>query len=243
VDVNVTLQDTTGNIPVRGHPFYALKKSHLFSSLSNDQIDRVCQHASVLKLSEDQPLFMQGDDVNRFYLVITGRIKLYRLSPTGQEKIIDLVSDGHMFAEALMFMDQPHYPVSASAISKSEVIGIDAKDFKAMLRNSVDTCFLLMADMSLRLKSLIHEIGTLSLQTGTCRVASYILENAPGDTDNFRLNIAKSLIASRVSVTPETFSRILKELCQKKILSVEGSDIMIHDRQALENISISKNMG
>jgi len=215
-----------------------LKKSHLFSSLTDEQLDRVCQHSATEKFHEGQALFRQGDSVNYFYLVIAGRIKLFRLSPDGQEKIIDIVTEGNTFAEALMFMDQPHYPVSAAALSRAEVICIDTRDFKAMLCDSIETCFLLMGDMSSRLRRLIHEIDTLSLHTGTCRVASYILQSAPDDRDTFNLDIAKRVIASRLSVKPETLSRIMKDLHQRGILTVEGSKITIHDRQALQAISV-----
>jgi CRP-like cAMP-binding protein len=221
----------------QGHVYQHLRGSHLFSSLSDDQLERVCINSITTKLKDGQSLFKQGDNVKRFYLVKSGKIKLFCLSSKGQEKIIDLVSEGNVFAEALMFMDKPHYPVSASAISDTEVIGIDSADFKAMLRDSVDTCFLLLADMSIRLKSLIHEIDTLSLQTGNSRVAAYILESTPDDSDKLKLNIPKHLIASRVSVKPETFSRILKDLCEKQILSVKGTEITILNRNALKSLS------
>jgi CRP-like cAMP-binding protein len=239
MDVNITLRDTKMMNRGHGNAYQHLKNSHLFTSLSDDQLDRVCTNSITTKLKDGQSLFKQGDEVKRFYLVKSGKIKLFCLSSKGQEKIIDLVSEGNMFAEALMFMDRAHYPVSASAISDSEVIGIDSADFKAMLRDSVDTCFLLLADMSIRLKSLIHEIDTLSLQTGNSRVAAYILDNAPEDVDKLKLNIPKHLIASRVSVKPETFSRILKELCEKQILSVKGTEITILNRSALEALSCS----
>ena len=237
MDLNITLRDTRLSNRGHGNIFHKLKASHLFASLTDEQLDRVCMHAATTKLTDGQYLFKQGDEVKRFYLVSLGRIKLFCLSSKGQEKIIDMVTEGNMFAEALMFMDQAHYPVNASAIGETEVIGIDAVDFKAMLRDSVDTCFLLLADMSIRLKALVHEIDILSLQTGNCRVASYILENSSDDSNTFRLDIPKHLIASRVSVKPETFSRILKELSDRGILSVKGSEITILDRESLKTIS------
>lgn len=240
MDLNITLRDTRISNRSQGKLFDSLKHSHLFASLSDEQLDRVCQNASNTKLKENQSLFKQGDEVYRFYLVLSGQIKLFVLSPKGQEKVIDVVSDGQMFAEALMFMDKPHYPVNATAITNTEVLGIDAKDFKAMLRDSVDTCFFLLADMSIRLKSLIHEIDTLSLQTGNCRVAAYLLDSTPENANTFKLNIPKNLIASRVSVKPETFSRILKELAEKGILAVNGGEITILDREALKTMSAGR---
>ena len=204
-----------------------LKQYHLFSRLSEEQLDRVCHHAHIISLEEGKSLFCQGDDVVCFYLVLTGKIKLFRVSPDGNEKIVEFVDQGDSFAEALMFMDRPHYPVNASALTACKIIGINSQDFKAMLRDSIDTCFLLMGGMSIRLRRLIQEIDTLSLSTGTVRIVTYLLENS------------KSVIASRLSVKPETFSRILKHLHELKILTINGRNVTIHDRNAMKGISSS----
>ena len=213
-----------------------LKLSHLFSGLSDEQLHHVCQTSHVTDLEEGESLFFQGDDVISFYLVVTGRIKLFRVSPEGKEKVVEIMEPGHTFAEALMFMDQPHYPVNATALVPSRVIAINSKYFKFMLRESIDTCFLLMGNMSFRLRGLIQEIDTLSLNTGTVRIVAYLLQHAPEDDNNFELDIAKSVIASRLSVKPETFSRILKNLHVQEILTINGRKVTIHDREALHSI-------
>ena len=216
----------------------ALKQSHLFTRLTDIQLDRVYRHSQVVKLEEGQLLFAQGEDVTNFCLVLSGKMKLYRVSPDGQEKIIEIVPQGGLFAEALMFMDQPHYPVSSAALSETTVIGIDSKDFKDMLRDSVETCLLLLGNMSFRLRQLVHEIDTLTLHSGTCRVANYLLEHAPDDQESFELDTAKGVIAARLSVKPETFSRIIKHLRGEGVISIDGSKITIHNREALKDLSL-----
>lgn len=216
----------------------ALKQSHLFTRLTDVQLDRVYRHSQVVKLEEGQQLFAQGEDVTNFYLVLSGKMKLYRVSPDGQEKIIEIVPQGGLFAEALMFMDQPHYPVSSAALSATTVIGIEANDFKDMLRDSVETCLLLLGNMSFRLRQLVHEIDTLTLHSGTCRVASYLLQHAPDDRESFELDTAKGVIAARLSVKPETFSRIIKNLRGEGVISIDGSKITIHNREALKEYSL-----
>ena len=216
----------------------ALKQSHLFSSLTELQLERVYRHSRIVRLEENQLLFAQGEEVAYFYLVLSGRIKLFRVSAEGQEKIIEIVPQGGVFAEALMFMDQPSYPVSAAALANTVVVGIDARDFKAMLWDSVDTCLLLLGDMSFRLRKLVHEIDTLTLHSGTCRVANYLLQHMPEDRECFELEIAKSVIAARLSVKPETFSRIIKNLREQGILSIDGTRITVHDRAALKQLSL-----
>jgi CRP-like cAMP-binding protein len=214
----------------------ALGRSHLFSELTEAQMDRVRRHSHVTDMLEGESLFFQGDNATNFYLVLSGRIKLFRVSPEGKEKVVEIMETGATFAEALMFMDEPNYPVTATALSPSRVIGINCKDFKAMLRESVDTCFLLLGKMSFRLRGLIREIDALSLDTGTVRTVAYLLHHATPDKDIFELEIAKSVIASRLSVKPETFSRILKNLHDRKIVSIDGRNVTIHDREAMINI-------
>jgi CRP-like cAMP-binding protein len=216
----------------------ALKQSHLFTHLTDIQLDRVYRHSQVVKLEEGQLLFAQGEDVSNFYLVLSGKMKLFRVSPDGQEKIIEIVNQGGLFAEALMFMDQENYPVSSAALSDTVVIGVDTKDFKAMLWDSVETCLLLLGDMSFRLRKLIHEIDTLTLHSGTCRVANYLLQHAPDDQECFELETAKGVIAARLSVKPETFSRIIKNLRGEGVISINGSKITIHNREALKTYSL-----
>lgn len=212
-----------------------LRHGQLFSTLQEEQLARVASRASRVSLQEGESLFEQGDQASRFYLVLSGQIKLYRLSPAGNEKIIEIVMPGSTFAEALMFLDRPHYPVGAQALQSSTVISIDARDFAVMLKESVDTCFLLLGDMSQRLRGLLREIDELSLHSATCRFAAYLVQHAPADTDSFSLPIAKQVLASRLSVKPETLSRIVKHMSEDGIISVSGSRIKIHNREALQD--------
>lgn len=214
-----------------------LQTHSLFSKLSEKQLARVCKHAHHISLEEGQNLFYQRDPAQYFYYLCTGSIKLSRLAPDGNEKVIEFINPGNIFAEALMFLEAPAYPVNAAALSQSELIAIDSRDFTSMLRESVDTCFLLMGDMSQRLHGLIAEIDNISLQSGTCRVANYLLELAPKDRNEFKLDIQKGIMASRLSVKPETFSRILRNLQDRNILTVKGTHVTLHDREALQDFA------
>ena len=211
----------------------ALGTSHLFSALDETQIERVRRHCHITDMVEGESLFFQGDNATSFYLVLSGRIKLYRVSPDGKEKVVEIIEAGTTFAEALMFMDEPYYPVTATALAPSRVIVINGREYKAMLRESIDSCFLLMGSMSYRLHGLIREIDALSLDTGTVRTVAYLLHQSPADSNRFELTVAKSVIASRLSVKPETFSRILKNLHERDIVSIDGRHVTIHDRDAM----------
>jgi CRP-like cAMP-binding protein len=207
------------------------------SRLSDDQLQRVSAHAVPQRLEEGQWLFSQGDPARRFYLVEKGQIRLFRLSSEGEEKIIEIVSPGQTFAEALMFLNAPRYPVCAAALGPSEVIAIDARDFAAMLRESVDTCFVVMGALSQRLRGLIGEIDNLTLHTAKSRVARYLLAHCPEDRRAFELDVRKGVLASLLSVKPETFSRVVKQLTQDGIIEVHGAHITILNRDALADLA------
>ena len=211
-----------------------LRSGVLLSDLSSTQLERVARHAAHVKLDEGQLLFRQGTPADRFYLVLKGQVRLFRLSPDGAEKVIEIVAPGQTFAEALMFLRAPRYPVCAAALCRADLIGIDAHDFARMLHESVDTCFLLLATLSRRLRGLIGEIDNLTLHTATSRVARYLLMKLPSKHRSLELDVRKGVLASRLSVKPETFSRVIRHLSEHDIIEVCGSHVTILDHQALE---------
>jgi CRP/FNR family transcriptional regulator, dissimilatory nitrate respiration regulator len=211
----------------------ALKTAPLLASLSEDQLERVSRHATRVVLGADQILFSQGDPAERFYLVLQGRMQLFRLSPGGAVKVIELVSPGQTFAEALMFLNAPRYPVCAGALAPSELLSLDARDFAQMLRESIDTCFLMLGSLSQRLRGLIGEIDNLTMHTASSRVARYLLAKVPPDQSTLKLDVRKGVLASRLSIQPETFSRVVKELAGRGFIEVQGAKVTILDRAAL----------
>jgi len=214
-----------------------LRKAPLLSGLSTEQLERVAGHAVAIHLDEGQWLFRQGDPSRRFYFVERGQLRLFRLSPDGVEKVIEIVSPGQTFAEALMFLKAPRYPVCAAALEPTELIAIKAAAFAAMLRESVDTCFVVMGALSRRLRGLIAEIDNLTLHSATSRVARYLLAQVPADRPEFVLEVPKGVLASRLSIQPETFSRVIRQLTQDGVVAVQGAQVTVRDRAALSDLA------
>lgn len=216
-----------------------LRASLLFSALDETQLDRVARAAVSIALQPGQVLFNQGEPAHRFYLVTRGRIKLYRLAPSGAEKVIEVVGPGGTFAEALMFLSSPSYPVGAEALEASEVISIDAHDYARMLRGSVDTCFQLLGHLSQRMRALVREIDDLSLHTASCRLAAYLAQHLEGggEQDLIELDVTKQVLASRLSIKPETFSRIVRDLSEQQVIQVEGRRVRVLDRPRLRQLA------
>ncbi len=215
----------------------ALRQTPLLCELSEAELQRVAAKARQRRLAEGQWLFRQGDAAEHFFLVVEGQMRLFRLAPDGGEKVIEIVSPGQTFAEALMFLNAPRYPVCAAALERTELIAIDARDFAAMLRGSVDTCFALLGALSRRLRGLIGEIDNLTLHTAKSRLARWLLAHCPEDRRALMLDVRKGVLASRLSIQPETFSRVIGQLTAQRIIAVQGAHITILDRTALVGIA------
>ncbi|GJL81337.1 MAG: transcriptional regulator [marine bacterium B5-7] len=222
-------------------PIEDLGKGMLFRRLAVPQLERVAERAVRVHLNEGETLFEQQDPADRFYLLLSGQIKLYRLSAEGDEKVIEVINPGATFAEALMFLEKPTFPVGAQALKPSDLVSIDARDFIDMLRDSVDTCLLLAADLSQRLHGLLREINDLSLNSGTCRVASYFLNlsdtHSTDEADEFDLGLPKQVLASRLSIKPETLSRIFRSLVNAGLITMRGNHVRILDRASLSHLA------
>lgn len=213
-------------------PSDELRRLHIFAGLDDTQLAKVISSAHIIDLQENQHLFEAGQEARHFFLVRKGRIKLYLSSVDGMEKVIHLVGPGESFAEAIMFMDSAIYPIHASALSDTEVIAFPNKVFREILRESVDTCFRLMADMSAWLKKQLNEIDALTLQNATLRFSNYLLQQIPAEqtgSATITLEAAKQVIASRLSIQPESFSRILRNLQREGLIEAHGNEIVIND--------------
>ena len=109
--------------------YEGLRRSYLFSGLEPQEFIEVADHTSAMSVPAGQLLFSQGDEVHAFYWVGEGIIRLYRVSPQGDEKVIELIGPQRMFAEAALF-GGGHYPVNAMVQTNAHLVAIDGAAFK-----------------------------------------------------------------------------------------------------------------
>ncbi|MBF0153749.1 MAG: Crp/Fnr family transcriptional regulator [Magnetococcales bacterium] len=214
---------------VRGTP--------LFASLTEQQLDRLHRGVSRIHLEDKQILVQCGQEFTHFHQVATGVIKLNRISSSGDEKVLRLVKAGETFGTALMFMDKKCYPVNAEAVRPSDVFSIRASLFLEILRESPETCFKIMGHLSRQLSCHVSSIDGLCLQSAPCRLIRFLLESLPPnpkDLSEISLDIPKHVLASHISVKPETLSRILRDLSDRGIIEVERRCIRILDLEAFQ---------
>lgn len=220
---------------LRLHPFFA--------ELEADALDRVRAGACRQRLAPGERLFEMGRPAERFWLVREGRVKLHRIAPNGAEKVVEVVGPGQTFAEAVMFLTLREYPVHAEALTESEVLGFDADGFLAELRASPEACLRVLGGLALRLKRRVDEIEALSLQNSTLRVITWLLQQlpndaAPGAVHRIHLDVQKRILASRLSLQPETLSRALATLVERGVIAVEGPVVEVRDVARLKALAL-----
>lgn len=215
-----------------------MRRSVLFHELEEQQLDTIVKHTRLVQLDEGQVLFEQQRPAREIFMLKSGQIKLARISPEGHEKVIDLISPGNTFAEAIMFSRARVYPVTATALMESEVLCFDTETYADILHQSTDACFAVMAQMSRRLHWQIAEIDRLTLHNATFRLVAYLLEQIPStdlDTSRVYLNTPKHVIASRLSMTPETLSRTFSKLCRDGLIDIGENNVLLKDVGQLRN--------
>jgi CRP-like cAMP-binding protein len=214
-----------------------LRSHHLFEPLNEEQMDELMSTSQLLSLDKGEPLFRQGEPAHSFYFVIAGAVKIYRLTPDGQEKVFEVIGNRQTFAEAMMLMDTPNYVASAEAVCPTQLYRIANSTYMRLLQSNSRLTFALLGKLCVRLHQRVNEIETLSLKNATHRVVRYLitqLARQPDASNSFELPMAKQLIAGHLSIQPETFSRIMRRLIDEDIITQEGRQIVILDRLCLE---------
>ncbi len=224
------------------HPLYQkiLREHHLFIALNDAQITQLIEESQLVNLEKGAYVFRQGDPCHHFGFVISGSVKIYRLTPDGQEKVFEVIGDRNTFAEAMMFMGTGTYVATAQTVLPTQLLLLSNATYTRLLRENTETAMALLAALSVRMHQRLNEIEILSLKNATHRVIRYILSQAlrscsKCSTPSFELPMAKRLVAGHLSIQPETFSRIIHHLSDEGIIRIDGRLICILDRDRLEN--------
>jgi CRP-like cAMP-binding protein len=215
-----------------------LSQADLFAGLSPQQLDEIARIISDKRYRKGELIFTDGDEGVGFYIVISGRVKVYKVSPDGKEQIMHIFGPGKPFAEVPVF-EGSRYPANAEALEKCRLFFFPKKAFVKLIHENPSLAMNMLASLSQRLKQFSYLIESLSLKEVPGRLASYLLylSDKKGYTDALELDIAKSQLASLLGTIPETLSRILTKLSQKGFIKINGPNIVILDRTGLEDLA------
>lgn len=221
-----------------------LSKSQLFGGLCETHLKEI-RGASIEKhMNKDEIIFLDGDEGNGFYLVIKGVVKVYKISPEGKEQILHIVKTGETIGAVPVFSGKS-FPASAQAISKSLLLFFPKEKFIGLITSNPSLTMNILAILSMRLREFTVQVENLSLKEIPSRLAAYLLYQSQeqGERERITLDIKKSQISNLLGTGPESLSRAMGAMKEQKMIEVDGSDIRLLDREALETLaSYGKNI-
>ena len=216
----------------RGSPVYdSVRQHYLFAGLTDDDFDALVPRMNRVDLDKGQVLFHRGDNAGHFYFVDSGQIELSLVAPSGQKKVVEVLSHGRTFAEAVMFMQERKYPVTSEALMDTVLCEIPREPYIDLIYANPDACMRLLSDICRHLHARVREIERLTVQNAHSRLASYLIDHvveANDDEATIRLELPRHVIAARLSITPETLSRLLRTMSDEGILTIEDRVIFVH---------------
>mgnify|MGYP002351436366 FL=1 len=215
----------------------------LFNEMNVDELSRLAEGCHLKRLARGDMVFRVGQPCEEFHVTVIGQVKLFALSPAGQEKVIELVGPGNSFAEALMFTGKP-YIVNAQALTDTLLLRVRKEAVLVEIERDPRFALRMLAGISRRLHGLVHDVQAYALHSGMQRVIGYLLRELEFEEGEHReavtvsLPVSKATIASRLSLTPEYFSRVLHELEGAGLIEIDRRDIRILDVQKLANYQL-----
>lgn len=217
-----------------------LHTSQLFRELSDAELDQVWSVVAVQRLGKGQILFLEGDVASGFYILLSGRMRVYKANPEGREQTLHQINPGQAFGEAAAFSGRL-FPANSAALENSVVAYIPAESFRKILSSSPNISLKMIASLSNFLREFNQIVENLSLKEVSARLASYLMrQHQKSGNTTIELGSSKTELARRLGTVSETLSRNLRKMIDLGAINVDGRKIAILNIDLLAEISEGK---
>jgi CRP-like cAMP-binding protein len=221
-----------------------LVNTFLFNSFTGKEIDLLLSSTSLKKVQKGEQIFLEGLESTAFFIIVTGKVKIYRLSPEGKEYSLHIHGQGDLVAEAAIF-DSMVYPASCMALEETNLVRVSREGFFHLIKTHPELSLKMMSAYSKRLRQFVAQIEELASKDIKSRLAGHLLRNSvvrKGETV-CQLTYSKKELSSLLGTIPETLSRALAFLKQNELILERDNMIIIPDpdklRKFAENIGSS----
>lgn len=217
---------------------HIISKTPLFDGLPENQLEDIRKITVSKHFNKGEVVFIEGDEGIGFFIVVDGKVKIYKVSSEGKEQILHIFGPNEPFGEVPVFTGQP-FPANAEAIAKSHLLFFPRNDFVDLISNNPSLSLNMLAVLSKRLRQFTIQIENLSLKEVPARLASYLLytANEQGKEGVVTLAISKGQLASLLGTIPETLSRMFARMAGQGLISVDGRHITLIDKVGLEDLA------
>lgn len=206
----------------------------LFHSFVEKEIDLLEASVSLKKVHKEEQIFSEGLEATAFFIVVSGEVKIFKLSPDGKEHTLHIHGTGDLVAEAAIF-DSMVYPASCVALEDATLLRISREGFLSLIKRHPELALKMMSGYSRRLRQFVAKIEELSLKNMKARLASYLLEHSTVENGITicHLKYSKKELSALLGTIPETLSRTLAFLKQRHLIIEKNNTIIIPDPENL----------
>ncbi|HBX42482.1 MAG TPA: Crp/Fnr family transcriptional regulator [Deltaproteobacteria bacterium] len=209
-----------------------LRKAPLFADLPPEDLSRIRGISVLRRCARRETLFREGDRADGFFVVASGRVKVFKLSADGKEQVLHILEPGDSFAEATIF-EEGRFPANAEALGDSDLLFLPKRPFIELLEKNPKMALRMLGSLSKWLKRMTDLVENLALRDVEARLVFFVSEEMKGrgvplrDGAEYEIPVGKNVLASRLGTAPETFSRTLKKLQEEGKIRVQGNRIRI----------------
>lgn len=211
-----------------------LRRTKMFADLSAENLEAVAEVCVVRSLEKGGMLFREGDRAEGFYVLQSGAISVFKLTPDGREQIICVFRPPESFAEVTLATLET-YPANAVALESSTVIVVQRAGFRELIVRKPELSLHMLASMSLHLKHLVQTLQDYKGRQIEGRLVDWLLRHAPPGGTVVELPVTKKNVAGQLGVTSETLSRTLARFREEGLIRVEGPRIHLLDIPGLRH--------
>ncbi len=210
----------------------------IFEKVPPEVLGDLLGNAVVEVHPEHSMLFEAGAPADAFFILLSGRVKLFALLEDGKESIVELVEPVSSFAEAAMFANG-QFPVNAEVIEEAALVRVRAEHFLSCLRQNRDLAYRMLSALSLWNRRLKGEVRALREHSPLRRVSAFLLSLASCEEGEVTVSLPlkKVIIASRLGMEPESLSRVLGRLRDFGV-QTQGASVRIQDVALLRRLHL-----
>lgn len=212
-----------------------LKQCHLFAGTSAEDRDMLLSITKTREAGRGELLFEEGQKADGFYVVVSGRIKVFKLSPDGRERILHVIQPGNSFADAAIF-DDGVFPAFAMCIDQSSLLFFPRDQFLGLLHRHPQLAINMIAGLSRFLRNFATQIEDLTFRDVPARLARFLVSECEKGSRQVKLSVSKAQLASNLGTTSETLSRTLRKLADEELIDVQGRTIRLLDMNRLHDL-------
>jgi CRP-like cAMP-binding protein len=217
-------------------PLWQIAAIPLFAGLPEFQLAALAEASREKSYGKDAWVFLKGDRPSGLFAIVSGSVKIACQSPSGGEKILDLLGPGQVFGDASLLLDCP-YPYSAAALSHTCLMHVDGGALHALIHGSPGFSRRMLSRLSQGIYAIIDDLEDYRTRAPRERIVRFLLDQC-GLSAQARPVIAfpapKHIFASRLGMTPEALSRGLRDLRDAGLIEVGKVDVRVLDRHALK---------